>query len=129
MKTSWIAASLVIHGALAFAALHAAHEKKMRRATTVSLAEQQKKKEEQKKKQEARREAEEARKQAAENRKQELHQWAVLLAEAKFTHQEVLTSGARLPQILAQMKEEACRTPDVRCARSEEDQMRAQEAA
>jgi hypothetical protein len=59
---------------------------------------------ERKRKQEERKEAEEARRQAAENRKQELHQWSVLLAEAKFTHQEVLTSGARLPQILAQMR-------------------------
>jgi hypothetical protein len=59
-----------------------------------------------KQKEDARKEANETRRQAAENRKQDLHQWAVLLAEAKFTHQEVLTSGARLPQILAQMKEE-----------------------
>jgi hypothetical protein len=84
---------------------------------------------ERKRKQEERKEAEEARRQAAENRKQELHQWAVLLAEAKFTHQEVLTSGARLPQILAQMKEEAHRTPDVRCARSEEERLGVHKAA
>jgi hypothetical protein len=76
-----------------------------------------------------RKEAEEARKQTAENRKQELHQWNVLLAEAKFDHQRVLTSGARLPQILAQMKEEAHRTSDGRCAGSEEDQVRAHKAA
>ena len=35
-----------------------------------------------------RKEAEEARREANENRKQELHQWAVMLAEAKFTHQK-----------------------------------------
>src|SRR5205814_2308668 len=74
---------------------------------------------------EGRREANETRRQAAENRKQELHKWAVLLAEAKFDHQRVLTSGARLPQVMAQIKEEAHRTPDVRCARSEEDRKRA----
>jgi hypothetical protein len=82
-----------------------------------------------KQKQDARREAEEARRQANENRKQELHQWAVLLAEAKFTHQEVLTSGARLPQILAQMREEAHRTSDVGCARPEEERTEVHEAA
>ena len=56
---------------------------------------------------EAHREANENRRQAAKNRKQELHQWNVLLAEAKFTHQQVVTSGARLPQIMVQMAEEA----------------------
>src|SRR5690242_1590089 len=58
----------------------------------------------QKKAEETRREANENRRQAAETRKQELHQWAVLLAEAKFDHQRVLTSGARVPQIMAQTK-------------------------
>jgi hypothetical protein len=62
---------------------------------------------------EARREAEQARKQANENRcqanenrKQELHQWAVLLAEAKVDHQQVLTLGARLPVVTGQIKGE-----------------------
>jgi hypothetical protein len=55
---------------------------------------------------EARREANENRRQAAETRKQELHQWAVLLAEAKVDHQQVLTLGARLPITMAQLKEE-----------------------
>ena len=75
---------------------------------------------------EARREANENRRQAAENRKQELHQWAVLLAEAKVDHQKMLTSDIRFNQTLAQLKEEeAHRTPDGRCARSEEDRKRA----
>jgi protein TonB len=39
-----IVASLALHGALAMAALSVAHDKKLRRATTVSLAEQEKKK-------------------------------------------------------------------------------------
>jgi protein TonB len=39
-----IIASLALHGVIAAAALSAAHEKKVRRATTVSLAEQEKKK-------------------------------------------------------------------------------------
>jgi protein TonB len=37
-----IVASLAIHAAIAFAALHAAHEKKVRRATTVALADEKK---------------------------------------------------------------------------------------
>ncbi len=53
-----------------------------------------------------RHEADATRKQAAENRKTELHQWAVWLAEAKFTHQQVLTDGARLPQLVAAIAEE-----------------------
>ena len=55
---------------------------------------------------EARREANENRRQAAETRKQELHQWAVLLAEAKVEHEQVLTFGARLPLTMAAIKEE-----------------------
>ena len=55
---------------------------------------------------EAHREANENRRQAVETRKQDLHQWAVLLAEAKFTHQELLTLGARLPLTMAAVKEE-----------------------
>ena len=68
--------------------------------------ERKRKEDDRKQKQEARREAREARqqadevrKQAAGIRKQELHQWAVLLAEAKLNHQNVLTSDARIPQI------------------------------
>jgi hypothetical protein len=78
---------------------------------------------------EARREANENRRQAAETRTQELHQWAVLLAQAKVDHQQMLTSDVRFNQTLAQLKEEAHRTSDVRCARSEEDRMRAEKAA
>jgi hypothetical protein len=55
---------------------------------------------------EARREANENRRQAAETREQELHQWAVLLAEARVDHQQVLTLGARLPLTMAAIKEE-----------------------
>ncbi len=53
-----------------------------------------------------RKEAEETRRQSNETRKQELHQWAVLLAEAKVTHQQVLTSGAKLPLMRAAVEEE-----------------------
>jgi hypothetical protein len=65
---------------------------------------------ERKRKAEERKEREQARRQAAENRKQDLHQWAVLLAEAKFTHQEVLNSGTRLPPKVAAIKEEDRKT-------------------
>ncbi len=51
-------------------------------------------------------EAEQTRRQSNETRKQELHQWAVLLAEAKVTHQQVLTSGAKLPIMKAAVEEE-----------------------
>src|SRR5690242_6780597 len=68
---------------------------------------------ERKRKEDARKEAEESRRQANENRrqtaetrKQELHQWALLLAEAKFDHQRVLTLGARLPLTMAAIQEE-----------------------
>ena len=46
------------------------------------------------------------RKEADETRKQELHQGAVLLAEAKVEHQQVLTLGVRLPITMAQIAEE-----------------------
>ena len=46
-------------------------------------------------------EAAETRKVAAENRKQELHQFAVLLADAKLEHQKVLTSVVQDPVISA----------------------------
>ncbi len=51
-------------------------------------------------------EAGETRRQSNETRKQELHQWAVLLAEAKVTHQQVLTSGAKLPLMRAAVEEQ-----------------------
>jgi hypothetical protein len=54
-----------------------------------------------------RREAEEARRQSNETRKQDLHQWAVLLAEAKVDHQQALTLNAKLPQAIAAAKEES----------------------
>lgn len=44
------------------------------------------------------REAAEQRRVAAETRKQELHQWAVLLAEAKVDRQQALTSSGKLPK-------------------------------
>jgi hypothetical protein len=43
--------------------------------------------------------------QSAETRKQELHKWAVLLAEAKLTHQQVLTSNLELDRTLATIDE------------------------
>jgi hypothetical protein len=52
-----------------------------------------------------RREATESRREAAEKRKQELHQFAVLLAEAKVDHQFVLTSNAKLDGIIAATRE------------------------
>jgi hypothetical protein len=42
---------------------------------------------------------------AAEKRKQDLHEFAVLLAEAKVDHQMVLTSNARLDGIIASNRE------------------------
>ncbi|HEX3681396.1 MAG TPA: hypothetical protein VHU83_02560 [Bryobacteraceae bacterium] len=41
-----------------------------------------------------------ARRQRAEDRKQELHKWAVWLAEAKVTHQQVLTTNLEVDAIL-----------------------------
>jgi hypothetical protein len=40
--------------------------------------------------------AQESRREATEKRRQELHQWAVLLAEAKVNHQQVLTLNAEM---------------------------------
>jgi hypothetical protein len=57
------------------------------------------------------REAEETGHQAAETRKQELHTWAVLLAEVKVDHQQILTLGARLPLTMAAIKEEDRKRP------------------
>jgi hypothetical protein len=51
--------------------------------------------------------AQESRREAAENRKQELHQWAVLLAEAKVSHQQVLTSNLELDRTLAEIAKKA----------------------
>ncbi|HEX3685318.1 MAG TPA: hypothetical protein VHU83_22480 [Bryobacteraceae bacterium] len=42
-----------------------------------------------------------ARRQRAEDRKQELHKWAVWLAEAKVTHQQVLTTNLEVEAIIA----------------------------
>ncbi len=52
------------------------------------------------------REAAESRREAAEKRKQELHKWAVMLAEAKVDHQIVLTNDRELDQIIAEAKEQ-----------------------
>jgi hypothetical protein len=43
-----------------------------------------------------RHDAQESRRESAEKRKQELHQWAVLLAEGKVNHQQVLTLNAEM---------------------------------
>jgi hypothetical protein len=66
----------------------------------------------QKKAQESRREAAEKRRvdeaalrQRAEDRKRELHEFAVLLAEAKVDHQYVLTSNAKLDGIIASTRQ------------------------
>jgi hypothetical protein len=45
--------------------------------------------------------AQESRRQSAEKRKQDLHELAVLLAEAKLTHQQVLTNNLELDRTLA----------------------------
>ncbi len=63
----------------------------------------------------SRKQADESRKHSNENRRQELHQWAVWLAEAKLTHQQVLTNGAQGSQFAA--------------AIAEEDRLKAQKAA
>src|ERR1700728_3143657 len=52
-----------------------------------------------------RREAAESRRPFAKKRKEELHQFAVLLAEAKVDHQFVLTSNAKLDGIIAANRE------------------------
>lgn len=49
--------------------------------------------------------AQESRRESAEKRQQDLHQWAVLLAQAKVDHQYVLTSNARLDGIIASTRE------------------------
>jgi hypothetical protein len=48
-----------------------------------------------------RHQAQESRRQSAEKRKQEIHELAVMLAEAKLNHQQVLTSNLELDKILA----------------------------
>ena len=45
--------------------------------------------------------AQQERREAGEKRRQELHQYAVLLAEAKVDHQMILNSNVRLDQIVA----------------------------
>jgi hypothetical protein len=47
--------------------------------------------------------AQETRRDSAEKRKQDLHQWAVLLAEAKVSHQQVLTNNLELDRTLAEI--------------------------
>jgi hypothetical protein len=54
-----------------------------------------------------RHEAAESRREAAEKRRQDLHEWAVLLAEAKVTHQQVLTSTLELDRTLAPAAQKA----------------------
>ncbi len=54
----------------------------------------------------ARKEAAEARREFNENRKHELHEWALLLAEAKFQHQQVLTQNAQMPIATANLSQE-----------------------
>ncbi len=61
---------------------------------------------ERKRNEEARKEAAAVRKEAGETRKKDLHEWAVLLAEAKFSHQQVLINVAQLPIMLAKLDEE-----------------------
>ncbi len=70
---------------------------------------------ERKRKGEARKEADEARKQANENRKKERHEFALLLDQAKLTHQQPLTRTAELAQPVA--------------AIAEQDRLKAQKAA
>ncbi|MGI8959895.1 MAG: hypothetical protein ACR2IV_09075, partial [Bryobacteraceae bacterium] len=50
--------------------------------------------------------ADHTRREFSENRKQDLHRWAVLLAEAKVDHQLLQTIMLRLDQTLAACKEE-----------------------
>ena len=50
-----------------------------------------------------RQEAIESRRQSAEKRRQDLHEWAVLLAEARVTHQQVLTNNLELDRTLPEM--------------------------
>jgi|ERR1700728_4351 hypothetical protein len=52
-----------------------------------------------------RKEADQSRMAEAEKRKQELHEFAVLLAEAKVDHQYVLTSNAKFDGIIASARE------------------------
>ncbi|MBV9761832.1 MAG: hypothetical protein JO340_14820 [Acidobacteriaceae bacterium] len=67
-----------------------------RRKMEIGFESQERKRNEQ-----ALKNAEESRRQSAENRRQELHKWAVMLAEAKVDHQLVLNNDAELDQILA----------------------------
>jgi hypothetical protein len=47
---------------------------------------------------------------SAEKRRQDLHEWAVLLAEAKVTHQQVLTNNLELDRTLAEMDAQQAKT-------------------
>ena len=49
--------------------------------------------------------AAESRRQSAEKRNQELHEWTVLLAQAKLTHQQVLTSNLELDRTRAEISQ------------------------
>ena len=49
--------------------------------------------------------AQESRRQSAETRKQDLHELAVMLAEAKVTHQQILNSNLKLDKIIADSRE------------------------
>jgi low affinity Fe/Cu permease len=51
-------------------------------------------------------EADQTRREAAENRKQELHRWAVLLAEAKLDHQILQSAMLRMEQAAAECENE-----------------------
>ncbi len=61
---------------------------------------------------ESQKQAAESRREAAEKRKQELHKWAVMLAEAKVDHQMVLTNDRELDQIIAEAKEQRQRVAE-----------------
>ncbi len=54
-----------------------------------------------------RHEADESRKQSNENRKKDLHRFAVLLAEAKVEHQQVLTRVAQRPELIVPVAEKS----------------------
>ncbi len=61
---------------------------------------------------ESQKQAAESRREAAEKGKQELHKWAVMLAEAKVDHQMVLTNDRELDQIIAEGKEQRQRVAE-----------------
>ncbi len=71
-----------------------------KRKAEIGFESQERKRNEQRRREasELRKQAAEARRELNENRRQQLHDWALLLAEAKFLHQEVLTRRAESPQ-------------------------------